>query len=213
VGNTPTDSAIASEGLSLLAVPMAGCLVAFGGYNGRYHNAVHVYRPEGYVVVRAPGVSGGGVGGGGGGIANGTASRAHGAAEAGAAPTPGAVDAAADLAKAAFDLEAARREAAAAKESVSHEMAIMRRQLDSALAAQAAAEKNLDAAKEALEGEQAKSMRLEVEIASLRQQLAGMGELERELERHRQRTAQQERRGPGLWGYITGGDGAGAAPS
>lgn len=39
------ESAIASEGLSLLTVPMAGCMVSFGGYNGRYHNAVHVYRP------------------------------------------------------------------------------------------------------------------------------------------------------------------------
>lgn len=60
VGNTPVESAIASEGLSLLPVPMAGCMISFGGYNGRYHNAVHVYRP---------GVRGGvlGVGGGGGG--------------------------------------------------------------------------------------------------------------------------------------------------
>lgn len=39
VGNTPVESAIASEGLSLLPVPMAGCMVSFGGYNGRYHNA------------------------------------------------------------------------------------------------------------------------------------------------------------------------------
>lgn len=40
-------SAIASEGLSLLAVqwPTAGALVAFGGYNGRYHNTVQVFRP------------------------------------------------------------------------------------------------------------------------------------------------------------------------
>lgn len=39
------------------------------------------------------------------------------------------------------ELEAARKEAAAAKESVAHEMAIMRRQLASAQAAQAEAEK------------------------------------------------------------------------
>lgn len=45
MGNTPVESAIASEGLSLQTVPMAGCMVSFGGYNGRYHNAVHVYRP------------------------------------------------------------------------------------------------------------------------------------------------------------------------
>lgn len=38
-------SAIASEGLSLLAAPAAGALVAFGGYNGRYHNTVQVFRP------------------------------------------------------------------------------------------------------------------------------------------------------------------------
>jgi hypothetical protein len=40
---------------SLLSVPMAGCMVSFGGYNGRYHNSLHVYRPEGYVVVKVPG--------------------------------------------------------------------------------------------------------------------------------------------------------------
>jgi hypothetical protein len=39
---------------SLVPVPMAGCMISFGGYNGRYHNSVHVYRPEGYVVVKAP---------------------------------------------------------------------------------------------------------------------------------------------------------------
>lgn len=38
-------SAIASEGLSLLAAPGAGVLVAFGGYNGRYHNTVQLFRP------------------------------------------------------------------------------------------------------------------------------------------------------------------------
>lgn len=38
-------SAIASEGLSLTAVRGAGALVTFGGYNGRYHNSVHVFRP------------------------------------------------------------------------------------------------------------------------------------------------------------------------
>ncbi|KDD71290.1 hypothetical protein H632_c5368p0, partial [Helicosporidium sp. ATCC 50920] len=54
VGHTPVESAIAAEGLSLQCVPMAGCLVAFGGYNGRYHNALHVYRPEGFVVVKGP---------------------------------------------------------------------------------------------------------------------------------------------------------------
>lgn len=38
-------SAIASEGLSLIAARGPGALVAYGGYNGRYHSSVHVFRP------------------------------------------------------------------------------------------------------------------------------------------------------------------------
>jgi len=38
-------SALASEGLSLLAVPSAGIVVSFGGYNGKYHNSVHIFKP------------------------------------------------------------------------------------------------------------------------------------------------------------------------
>ena len=45
IATTEPRSAIASEGLSLLAAPAAGALVAFGGYNGRYHNTVQVFRP------------------------------------------------------------------------------------------------------------------------------------------------------------------------
>ena len=32
-------------GLSLVAVRSAGALVAFGGYNGKYHNSAQVFRP------------------------------------------------------------------------------------------------------------------------------------------------------------------------
>ena len=38
-------SPIASEGLSLTPAERAGALLAFGGYNGKYHNGVQVYRP------------------------------------------------------------------------------------------------------------------------------------------------------------------------
>ena len=38
-------SAIASEGLSLVAARGPGALVAYGGYNGRYHSSVNVFRP------------------------------------------------------------------------------------------------------------------------------------------------------------------------
>jgi hypothetical protein len=44
-------SAIASEGLSLTAARSAGALVAFGGYNGKYHNSVHVFRPGGCLLL------------------------------------------------------------------------------------------------------------------------------------------------------------------
>lgn len=45
-------SALASEGLSLLALPKAGVLVSFGGYNGKYHNSVHLFKPGACYVPR-----------------------------------------------------------------------------------------------------------------------------------------------------------------
>lgn len=45
--NAPARDPVASEGLSLIAVPSSGCLLAFGGYNGKYHNAVCIFRPSG----------------------------------------------------------------------------------------------------------------------------------------------------------------------
>lgn len=47
VVNVDPRSAIASEGLSLLADPAAAQLVSFGGYNGKYHQEVHLFRPGG----------------------------------------------------------------------------------------------------------------------------------------------------------------------
>ncbi|KAL4424739.1 hypothetical protein ABPG77_000082 [Micractinium sp. CCAP 211/92] len=210
VGNTPVDSAIASEGLSLLPVPMAGCMISFGGYNGRYHNAVHVYRPEGYLVAQqqalvppqqaapaattsAPAKA----------AAPPQAAAAAGAAEAqAAAAATAATGSAAEYERKCAELEAARREAAAAKEAVAHEVAFMRRQLDTAQATAADAEKALDEARTALEAEQAKSMRLEVELAEAQQKLGRMEELERELQKYR--LSSNEKKGSGIWGYISG---------
>lgn len=45
VAKAETRSAIASEGLSLTTVRSAGALLAFGGYNGKYHNSAQVFRP------------------------------------------------------------------------------------------------------------------------------------------------------------------------
>ena len=39
---------VSPVGLSLVAVRSAGALVAFGGYNGKYHNSAQVFRPGKY---------------------------------------------------------------------------------------------------------------------------------------------------------------------
>lgn len=204
VGNTPPESAIAAEGLSLVTVPMAGCMVSFGGYNGKYHNAVHVYRPEGFVVVK-PGSTG---------AAATAAGHAHGQPASMTASAPAqrreTVDASTGHQNAgSAGPEAARRETnAAAKEAVALEVSIMRRQLDSATAALAAAERAAEEAREALAAEQQRAVALEVEVAELRQQLVAAAEAERELARYRQRAAEESERKPGIWGFITGADSA-----
>lgn len=38
-------AALACEGSTLVAAPAYGALVAFGGYNGVYHNAVSAFKP------------------------------------------------------------------------------------------------------------------------------------------------------------------------
>jgi hypothetical protein len=38
-------AALSSEGASLVAAPAYGALVAFGGYNGVFHNTVSVFKP------------------------------------------------------------------------------------------------------------------------------------------------------------------------
>lgn len=199
IGNTPPASAIASEGLSLLSVPMAGCLVSFGGYNGKYHNAVHVYRPEGFVVVKPPPRGGGGAVSGGGG-ASGMNSGGSGRLENGGHDHQ-------------TNSKASQEAAAAAREATSHELSIMRRQLESAQAALSTAEQAADEAKDALEKEEAKGMKLEVEVAELRAALGRMGELERELAKYRSRDSEDAeagggggKKGSGIWGYITGAD-------
>ncbi|KAI3430306.1 hypothetical protein D9Q98_004902 [Chlorella vulgaris] len=216
VGNTPVESAIASEGLSLLPVPMAGCMISFGGYNGRYHNAVHVYRPEGY-LMGGGGTAAAAAGKGGAPAALQQAGSAGSAGSAGAAAVPlatggsaaqpaaaagGAGGSGAEHERLRAELDAARKETAAAKEAVAQEMALMRRQLDSAQAAAADADKALEEARAALEAEQAKGVRLEVELAEARQSLERMEELDRELQKYRHSTI--DKKGSGLWGYISG---------
>lgn len=51
-------SSLASEGASAVAVPALGALVAFGGYNGTYHNAVSVFKPAQVTPVSQAGSAG-----------------------------------------------------------------------------------------------------------------------------------------------------------
>jgi hypothetical protein len=166
-------------------------LVSFGGYNGKYHNAVHVYRPEGFVVVKPPPRGAAGVG------ASGMNSAGSGRLENGHDHHNNS--------------KASQEAAAAAREASSHELSIMRRQLESAQAALSVAEQAADEAKDALEKEEAKGLKLEVEVAELRAALGRMGELERELAKYRSRDSEDAetgggKKGSGIWGYITGAD-------
>lgn len=187
IGNTPPESAIASEGLSLLCVPMAGCLLSFGGYNGKYHSAIHVYRPENYVLetlqeLRKKAATNKDI-----------ADRDPKSKEGDGRHSP------------ANEIEASRREAAARQESTTLEVSIMRKQLDSANKALDQAEKLAEAAREALAEEEQKNMHLQVEIAELKKEVEKVHELERELQRYRLREAGEPKKS-GLWSYISGSD-------
>ena len=45
LAETEASASTASEGLTLSSLPHLGLLLAFGGYNGKYHSAVQIYRP------------------------------------------------------------------------------------------------------------------------------------------------------------------------
>uniref|UniRef100_A0A061SA78 Acyl--binding domain-containing protein 4-like n=1 Tax=Tetraselmis sp. GSL018 TaxID=582737 RepID=A0A061SA78_9CHLO len=210
-------SPIVTEGLSLTAVPEEGAIVAFGGYNGKYHNAVHVFKPAGAEQGQERGLPAP--------PAKSPLKEAeHVAAERApqkaqmpkreeepeAKQPPGEErreeeSRVAKLEAACKEAEDMAREAAAARESAAHELALMRRQLVSAQNALAETERGLEEARASLGEEQSKNFKLEVEVAELRQKLGQMEELEKELE-HLRRQAQEakEKKGSGLWGYIAG---------
>ena len=45
VENVGTHSPIACEGMGVVVAPTAALLLTFGGYNGKYHNTLHLYQP------------------------------------------------------------------------------------------------------------------------------------------------------------------------
>jgi flagellar motility protein MotE (MotC chaperone) len=57
-----------------------------------------------------------------------------------------------------------------------------------------------------LSAEQAKTLKLEAQLAELKERLEGLGELERELARYRklENDSAAQKGSGGLWGYISG---------
>jgi hypothetical protein len=56
-----------------------------------------------------------------------------------------------------------------------------------------------------LSSEQAKSLKLEAEVAELQEKLSLLAEQEKELQKLRQLTNESQKRGTGgIWGYISG---------
>lgn len=177
------------EGQSVVQV--AGALIAFGGYSGEYHNAVHVLKPKAPVKPAAAVV---------------------------AATTSEPADttvidqarqqAAADL---AAEKEMLAAEVASAKDVASQELQLMRRELITAQDGQAQAVKELAEAMQQLADEQSKCLRLEVQVAELQQKLDGMAEIEKEVETIRRKEAdakaeEEKKKKGGIWSYIAGTD-------
>ena len=183
-------NALATEGASLCSSPAHGALIAFGGYNGTYHNAVSVYKPRkadinsfstptpmlrttSQVESRTPEIM--------------PISPQQGS------PTTQSVKAdtpnGALTEKQANQLaSAAMEEAMAMKEAVNQELSLMRHQLAIAQAAKQAAEKEAQDAQAELAAERDAgvkmkllNLKLEVEVTNLEGALQGMVELEAEV--------------------------------
>lgn len=193
IGNTPPTAAIASEGLSLTCVPMAGCVLSYGGYNGSYHSAIHVYRPESFVPDTLQDLKTKNGGEGRSDVSSGVADATHGAHSSHTAYAT-----------------TSTREAMARLESTSLEVDIMRKQLASANKALAEAERVAEAAREALAEEEQKNMQLQVQVSELKKDVGRVRELEREIQRYRLRESSNDDgvkgKRTGFWGYIAGSD-------
>ena len=88
-----------------------------------------------------------------------------------------------------------------------------RRQLANAQAALAESEKECESTRSQLEAEQARCLRLEAELAELRQQMGAQREMEKEaatMAEKARRSAEEaekaksQRKGGGIWGLIAG---------
>lgn len=187
VGTIPERSYLASEGMSLASMDEAGILVAFGGYNGRYSNAVSLFRPKEdpppMTLSAGSEISG---------------------RDNGRDTTP-AVGGEGKLEALQAKLDAAMKNAAAAKEASVNELAIMRRQLTSAHSMLQEKDAQLTQTKQQLTESETKAFKLEAELAEARNKLVKMEELEKELEVYR-RQKQEVGSGKtgGIWGWVAG---------
>ena len=248
VASIPIRDPLSSEGISLALLPapapLSGggalpgadsspleyVLLSFGGYNGKYQNAVSVIKVRDFIpqkqkllapkssgtegeptlleAAEAPSRSG-------------SASAAPAAAAAGSKKQPAPAAAAKPPAKsdaqlvpelrtqlegARRDAEAALREAASAKEGAGHELALLRSDLNKAHTALAEASKGWEGAKQGLARERERVMKLEAEVAELNKRLGAAAELQKEVEALRRyvKEAEAKKGSAGVWGYLSG---------
>jgi hypothetical protein len=185
-------SPLAAEGLSMLALPEEGALLAFGGYNGAYFNDVSLLKPTlleddaddadadaGGAQQAAPAAAAAAAAA----LAAPDAAEAAAAASAPRASLPTAATAAAaappppppSTPRPSLVMEAVPPAAGEAAAIASAELTLMRRQLTTAQSSLAEAEASLAAAaslRAQLEAEQIRAVRAEAEAAELRVALA-----------------------------------------
>eukprot|EP00898_Chlorokybus_atmophyticus_P001743 jgi/Chlat1/256/Chrsp1S08780 len=247
VATAPPRTAIASEGLTVAAVPGAdGCLVAFGGYNGKYSSDTHVFKPTpvrhasprqaAVASFAAASVSDSAqqqrievndrtepatnttqkeaV------ASNGHELKLVGDSSSKTAAASQSVEVKPQQVEKRAEQQASGDKAVAvlfeqvssltaARDAAQQEVASLRKQLQEARLAAAQSDTDATAARDELASERAKTFRLEVEVAELRQRLTRAETLSRELEVARRReqeltqaAAAQKQSSGGLWNWI-----------
>lgn len=187
VGTVPEKSYIASEGMSLAAIEEAGVLVAFGGYNGQYTNAVSLYRPK----RDPPPITQLSFGSEISGLENTNEG------------TPGSGENRVEALQA--KLEAAMKNASAAKEASVYELGIMRRQLNSTHGMLQERDTQVLKLKQQVKELENKQSKLEGELIEAKEKLGKMEEMEKELEGfRRQKQQDSSKKTGGIWGWAIG---------
>lgn len=162
-------------------------VIAFGGYNGKYQGTVSVMKvstkPLTIPTPLEPQVM---------------------------APLTASVDDVkalrVRLEAAQRDTEAALKEVSAAKAEGGHELSLLRKQISSLQQSLDEATKGWEEAKGALMREREKNLRVEAQVAELKQKLAKAAEIEKENESLRRLMSEADaaKSKAGIWGYISG---------